>query len=82
MDDWIDDVAAELGVDRLWPDETSRLLAAARDVAHGVERKATPLAAFLAGVAVERGTADGRPRGDALNQVLARIDELIPRIEP
>ena len=55
-DRWIDAVAAELGVAADVP--TDALLDAARDVAHSVERKATPLTTYLIGVAAARGDAD------------------------
>ena len=48
------------GGGRAEPPETDRLLRVARDVAHRVERKDTPLATFLLGMHVARRTADGR----------------------
>jgi hypothetical protein len=57
--DWLDDLAETLGVERLTDAQAEALLAVSREVAHGVERKTTPLAAFLLGRAVERdGSAD------------------------
>ena len=47
MDAWIDRLAKALDEDPLTDAETTRLLGSARDVAHRVERKITPLAAFL-----------------------------------
>ena len=47
MEDWIDRLAAALGEDPLSESETTRLLGVSREVAHRVERKITPLAAFL-----------------------------------
>ena len=44
MSDWIEQAAAALGVDPIDDDSQERLLGAARDVAHGVERKLTPIA--------------------------------------
>ena len=52
MDDWMNTVCAELDVPR--PD-MNLVLDLARDVAHGVERAAAPLTAYLYGVAVGRG---------------------------
>jgi len=52
LDDWAQLVADELGVAR--PD-TREVLDLARDVAHGVERPAAPLTAWLAGAAVAAG---------------------------
>lgn len=45
---WIDDLARRLGEEPLSPEQVERLLGVARDVAHGVERRVTPLSAFLA----------------------------------
>ena len=63
MSDWIDELAEALGVEALSSAETDRLLRVARDVAHRVERKDTPLAAFLLGMHVARRTASGTARG-------------------
>jgi hydrogenase/urease accessory protein HupE len=54
---WIADVAAELEVD---PDvvDIAALLGLARDVAHGVERKAAPLSTFVVGYAAGAKAAD------------------------
>ena len=59
MGGWIDDLAEALEVDPLTASETDRLLSIARDVAHRVERRDTPLASFLLGMDVARRTADG-----------------------
>ena len=65
MDAWIDRLAAALGEDPLTDAETTRLLGSARDVAHRVERRITPLAAFLLGTATGRRLAGGASRDDA-----------------
>jgi len=52
--EWLDELAGTLGVDPLTDSQAEALLAVSREIAHGVERKATPLAAFLLGRAVER----------------------------
>ena len=52
-DPWLEHVAKELGVDAEVP--VDALLDAARIVAHSVERRATPLTAYLIGVAAARG---------------------------
>ena len=54
MDDWLKALAITLGVDPLDEGQIAELLDVARDVAHGVERKATPMATFLLGAAVQR----------------------------
>ena len=79
---WIDRLADALGVPRLRPEDVSRLLTAARDVAHGVERKLTPLSTYLLGVAVERRAADGTPRDEALREALARLRDALPEPPP
>ncbi len=64
MDNWIDELARALGEEPLTSAETTQLLDAARDVAHRVERKMTPLSTFVIGCAVGReiaGGADRRP---------------------
>ena len=53
---WLDLVARELSVDV--EVDAGPLLRTARDVAHNVERKATPLTTFLIGVAIGRGGND------------------------
>lgn len=57
MDPWLDALADLLDVARLDATEVDELLAIARDVAHGTERRFAPLSTFLAGVAVA-GAAD------------------------
>ena len=81
-DAWLNELANTLGVDELSQEEISRLLAVARDVAHGVERRITPLSAFLLGAAVERRNASGVSRAAALDDVIASLQQLIPDAEP
>jgi hypothetical protein len=59
LDDWISELAGELGVD---PDVVDRdlVLDLARDAAHGVARPAAPLTTFLVGLAA--GTRGGTPQ--------------------
>ena len=78
MDAWIDRLAAALGEDPLTDAETTRLLGSARDVAHRVERKITPLAAFLLGSATGRRMAGGASRDDALASALETLEGLLP----
>lgn len=56
LDEWIDTVKAELGIDL--DVDTAALLDLARDAAHGVARPAAPLTTFLVGYAAGRA-ADG-----------------------
>lgn len=64
--EWVAAAAAELGVDP--PEDLDGLLDLARRVAHGVDRPAAPLTAYLVGVAVGRGVAaaDAIARAGAL----------------
>jgi hypothetical protein len=71
LDDWAQLVADELGVAR---PETRDVLDLARDVAHGVERPAAPLTAWLAGAAVAAGADPA--------DVAARIRALAASWEP
>jgi hypothetical protein len=78
MDAWIDRLAGALGEDPLTDQETGRLLSSSREVAHRVERKTTPLAAFLLGSATERGMAGGASRVEALTAALETLESLLP----
>ena len=75
MDEWIDQYANALGVQPLSPAETADILKLARDVAHGVERRLAPLAAFVAGLAAARESED---RAAAVHGALERARTLIP----
>ena len=78
MESWIDRLATTLREDPLTPRETDTLLEVARDVAHRVERKVTPLSTFLLGLAVGRATADGTTRSDALAAALTELRATLP----
>lgn len=78
MSGWIDELAETLGVAALTATEAGQLLRVARDVAHRVERKDTPLAAFLLGMHVARLTTDGTARADALAEAIGTTDALLP----
>jgi hypothetical protein len=54
LDSWTRAACAELGIDPVTAD-TRAVLDLAREVAHGVERPAAPLTAYLLGVAVGQG---------------------------
>ena len=51
--EWLEELAATLGVPPLTDAEAEAILAVSREVAHGVERKATPLTLYLVGRAVQ-----------------------------
>jgi uncharacterized protein DUF6457 len=78
MEGWIDELAEALGEEALTREEASDLLGAARDVAHRVERKITPLAAFLLGSSVGRATSAGATRAEALRRALETTGRLLP----
>ena len=78
MDDWIDRFAGSLGELPLSEADRVRLLTAAREVAHRVERKVTPLAAFLIGQAVGTEMAHGASRFEALAGALETLDSVLP----
>jgi hypothetical protein len=82
MDDWIDQLARALGEEPLSQDETTRLLGVARDVAHRVERKVTPLATFLLGSAVGRNVSAGARRSDAMGAALETLRSALPEEPP
>jgi hypothetical protein len=76
--DWLEELAATLAVEAPTAQETAELLDAARDVAHQVERKITPLSTFVLGMAVERRVAGGASRDEALLAVLAGLRASLP----
>jgi hypothetical protein len=78
MDTWIDELAEALGEDPLTEEETDRLLRSSREVAHRVERKTTPLAAFLLGSAAGRRMAGGGSREQAPSAALETLRSLLP----
>jgi hypothetical protein len=78
MSEWIDDLAGTFAVEPLSDDETDRLLRVARDVAHRVERKGTPLAAFLIGMDVASRVAGGASRQRAINDAIVAVEALLP----
>jgi hypothetical protein len=82
MDNWIDELARSLGEAPLTSDETTKLLNAAGDVAHRVERKMTPLSTFVIGCAVGRSLASGGERSETLSDTLRRLESLLPPEAP
>ena len=82
MDSWIDELARSLGEAPLTCTETTKLLDAAGDVAHRVERKMAPVSAFVIGCAVGRKLANGVDRSETLNETLRQLDALLPPEAP
>lgn len=78
MDNWLDDLARTLGEEPLTAAETAELLDTARDVAHRVERKFTPLSTFVIGCAVGRQLDAGADRTHTLGEILQRVQAAIP----
>ena len=78
MTEWIDELAATFALQPLTGDETDRLLRVARDVAHRVERKDTPLAAFLMGMDVALRVAGGASREAAVDASIVAVEAMLP----
>jgi hypothetical protein len=76
--EWVDRLAAELHLDALSAHENEHLLSASREVAHRIERKATPLAMYVLGLSVGSQMAD-RKRDDAIEDA---IHTLLLRLPP
>ncbi len=82
MDAWLGALATTLGVDPLSGEQVMELLGVARDVAHGVERRATPLATFLLGAAVQRRIGHGATAADAFADALTELQTTLPPPPP
>jgi hypothetical protein len=78
MDAWLETLATTLGVDALDDAQVMELLGIARDVAHGVERRATPLATFLLGAATQRRIGHGATPADAFDDAVAELRKALP----
>jgi Domain of unknown function (DUF6457) len=76
--DWVNALANELRLGSLSKHESDHLLSASREVAHRVERKATPLAMYVVGLAVGRQLSE-KGRDDAIEDV---IHTLLVRLPP
>ena len=79
MEEWTQRFARALGEPPMSPREMGKVLQLAREVAHGVERKVAPLAAFLAGIHVGRRAGGGVSREEALAEALRTAGEVLPR---
>ena len=77
MADWLDELAEALGEPMLADPEVGAILNAAREIAHRVERKATPLSTYLVGVAVGRASQT-TDRAAELQSALAVLMPLLP----
>lgn len=82
MEAWIDRLAEALGQEPASGAETSEILTVARDVAHRVERKLTPVSTYLVGIAVGRRIAAGTGRREALAGAAATLRSTLPEARP
>ncbi len=76
--EWLDRLAEALGEEPVTGQEMDRLLRSSRDVAHRVERRATPLAAYLVGIAVGRAVERGSGREAAFDEALDAVIVRLP----
>jgi hypothetical protein len=76
--DPIDRLAQALAVDAPTPEETAAILQVARDVAHTVERRITPVSTYLLGLNVQRRVTGGATRSDALEAAVSELRAAIP----
>ncbi|MDQ6772107.1 MAG: DUF6457 domain-containing protein [Candidatus Dormibacteraeota bacterium] len=80
MDDWVDALAAELGVeDRV---DVRLLLDIARETAHSVDRPAAPLTAYLLGYAVAAGGGGPMALADAADRTRRLTARWAPPTDP
>jgi hypothetical protein len=77
LDQWLQAACAELGLDPAAVDVRA-VLDLARDVAHGVDRPAAPVTAYLLGVAVGRGL----PAADAVTRLSGLTRSWADRQQP
>ena len=75
--DWSGTLASVLSLDEgaLTIDEIHILLDLARDAANGITRPASPVTAFLVGVAVGRGSSIGRAAAIATERILEYVPD-------
>ena len=80
MDEWLDAVCAELGVERSVMDANTRgLLRLINDVAHGPSRPGAPMTAFLVGLASASVSGDPAVQAEAVKDRVAAVDTLVQR---
>jgi hypothetical protein len=76
--DPLERLAEALGVEAPTASETSEILSVARDVAHTLERRITPVSTYLLGISVQRRIAGGASREDALSAALSDLRTAFP----
>ena len=82
MSGWTDDLAQALGVRALDGSQETSLLRASREVAHRVERKETPLSAYLLGVAAGTMIAAGATPSEAFGSAIETLLAALPPAQP
>lgn len=79
MDRWLDEVCAELGLDRSVLDaNTDALLGLIKSVAHGPSRPGAPMTAFLIGLAAGAASTDPATQTAGVADRITAINRLIP----
>ena len=76
--DPLERIADALGIEAPTATETSEILSVARDVAHTVERRITPVSTYLLGLSVQGRVAAGASREDALSAALSDLRTAVP----
>ena len=76
--EWLDRLAHAFELDAPTNEEIAAVLDAARDVAHGVERRITPVSTFPLGMHVERLVAAGASREEALASSITTLRSTLP----
>jgi Domain of unknown function (DUF6457) len=76
--DPIERLADALAVEAPTSRETADILAVARDVAHTMERRITPVSTFLLGISVQRRVAAGASHEDAFAGAIADLRAAVP----
>jgi hypothetical protein len=76
--DPLERLAEALAVEAPTATETGAILSVARDVAHTMERRITPVSTFLLGVSVQRRIAAGASREDALSAAISDLRAAVP----
>jgi hypothetical protein len=76
--DPIERLANALGIEPPTAAQTSAILSVARDVAHTMERRITPVSTFLLGLSVQRRVAAGASYEEAFSAALSDLLAAVP----
>ncbi|MDM8086399.1 DUF6457 domain-containing protein [Cellulomonas cellasea] len=83
MNAWLDQVCAELDVDRAVLDaNTMPLLQLINHVAHGPSRPGAPVTAFLVGLAGAGASTDPAEQARAVGERIAAVERLVAAWDP